>query len=157
MMINVCSAWQENEYACTSANGGAKVDHGSGGDNPLTGRVRVTVINEAWRMRHKLMQVMMERDREHPLSGCIELDDAYLGGRTKWGQARSWRARQDALCRRRPDQRAGTPVAHEAHCRRGLPSHRNRRLGAAAPRHGHSGRLRWVGLLSWRHRSRLRS
>ena len=25
--------------------------------------------NAAWRMRHKLMQVMMERDREHPLGG----------------------------------------------------------------------------------------
>ena len=30
--------------------------------------------NAAWRMRHKLMQVMMERDREHPAR------DAYLGG-----------------------------------------------------------------------------
>ena len=25
--------------------------------------------NAAWRIRHKLMQVMMERDREHPLGG----------------------------------------------------------------------------------------
>ena len=25
--------------------------------------------NAAWRTRHKLIQVMMERDREHPLSG----------------------------------------------------------------------------------------
>ena len=32
--------------------------------------------NAAWRIRHKLMQ----RDREHPLSGWIQLDDAYLGG-----------------------------------------------------------------------------
>ena len=40
--------------------------------------------------------------------------------RAKRRQARSWRARQDALCRRRRDQRAGTPVAHEAHRRRGL-------------------------------------
>ena len=29
------------------------------------------------RMRHKLMQVMMERDREHLLGGFIQLDDAY--------------------------------------------------------------------------------
>ena len=36
--------------------------------------------NAAWRMRHKLMQVMMERDRGHPLGGFIQLDDAYLGG-----------------------------------------------------------------------------
>jgi hypothetical protein len=36
--------------------------------------------NAAWRMKHKLMQVMMERDDDQPLSGFIELDDAYLGG-----------------------------------------------------------------------------
>ena len=42
--------------------------------------------NAAWRMRHKLMQVMMERDREHPLGGWIELDDAYLGGERSGGK-----------------------------------------------------------------------
>ena len=42
--------------------------------------------NAAWRIRHKLMQVMMERDREHPLSGWIELDDAYLGGERSGGK-----------------------------------------------------------------------
>ena len=36
--------------------------------------------NTAWHIRHKLMQVMMERDRKLPLAGRIELDDAYLGG-----------------------------------------------------------------------------
>lgn len=36
--------------------------------------------NAAWRMKHKLMQVMMERDNGKKLSGFIELDDAYLGG-----------------------------------------------------------------------------
>lgn len=36
--------------------------------------------NAAWRLRHKLMQVMFERDQQHRLSGFIELDDAYLGG-----------------------------------------------------------------------------
>lgn len=34
----------------------------------------------AWSLKHKLMQVMMERDRGKRLSGRIELDDAYLGG-----------------------------------------------------------------------------
>ena len=42
--------------------------------------------NAAWRMKHKLMQVMMERDREHPLSGWIQLDDAYLGGERSGGK-----------------------------------------------------------------------
>lgn len=36
--------------------------------------------NAAWRMKHKLMQVMMERDQDKKLSGFIELGDAYLGG-----------------------------------------------------------------------------
>ena len=36
--------------------------------------------NAAWRMRHTLMQVMMERDRAHLPGGFIQLDDAYLGG-----------------------------------------------------------------------------
>ena len=42
--------------------------------------------NAAWRMRHKLMQVMMERDREHVLGGFIQLDDAYLGGERSGGK-----------------------------------------------------------------------
>ena len=37
-------------------------------------------------MRHKLMQVMMERDRAHVLGGFIQLDDAYLGGERSGGK-----------------------------------------------------------------------
>jgi hypothetical protein len=36
--------------------------------------------NAAWRMKHKLMQVMLERGQGLKLSGFVELDDAYLGG-----------------------------------------------------------------------------
>jgi transposase-like protein len=42
--------------------------------------------NAAWRMKHKLMQVMMERDDTHPLSGFVEVDDAYLGGERAGGK-----------------------------------------------------------------------
>ena len=42
--------------------------------------------NAAWRMRHKRMQGMMERDREHQLGGFIQLDDAYLGGERSGGK-----------------------------------------------------------------------
>ena len=42
--------------------------------------------NAAWRMKHKLMQVMMERDHNNKLSGLIELDDAYLGGERTGGK-----------------------------------------------------------------------
>lgn len=36
--------------------------------------------NTAWKLKHKLMQVMMEHQSEEKLSGRIEIDDAYLGG-----------------------------------------------------------------------------
>lgn len=36
--------------------------------------------NTAWKVKHKIMQVMFERQQEKSLSGVIELDDAYLGG-----------------------------------------------------------------------------
>ena len=34
----------------------------------------------AWKLKHKLMPVMLERQREKQLSGRIEIDDAYIGG-----------------------------------------------------------------------------
>jgi len=34
----------------------------------------------AWRLKHKLMQVMLERVRQQSLAERIEMDDAYLGG-----------------------------------------------------------------------------
>ena len=34
----------------------------------------------AWRVKHKLMQVMVEREEKRVLSGHVVLDDAYLGG-----------------------------------------------------------------------------
>jgi len=34
----------------------------------------------AWRVKHKLLQVMKERDDQTPLGGIIEVDDVYWGG-----------------------------------------------------------------------------
>jgi transposase-like protein len=36
--------------------------------------------NSAWLMKHKLMQVMLEREGRRKLGGVIQLDDAYWGG-----------------------------------------------------------------------------
>ena len=36
--------------------------------------------NTAWKVKHKLMQVMNERDDTRPLGGWVQLDDAYWGG-----------------------------------------------------------------------------
>jgi transposase-like protein len=41
----------------------------------------------AWRMKHKLMQVMYERENSTRLSGRVEVDDAYLGGENPGGKA----------------------------------------------------------------------
>lgn len=34
----------------------------------------------AWRLKHKLLEVMMEREAARQLDGRVEIDDAYLGG-----------------------------------------------------------------------------
>ena len=40
----------------------------------------------AWRMKHKLMQAMNEKEEDTLLSGRVEVDDAYLGGKLKKGK-----------------------------------------------------------------------
>ena len=51
----------------------------------MSRRLGVT-YNTAWKIHHKLAQVMMERDRNKPLEGRVEMDDAYLGGRRSGGK-----------------------------------------------------------------------
>ncbi|MFT5505321.1 MAG: hypothetical protein ACI8XC_003040 [Gammaproteobacteria bacterium] len=43
--------------------------------------------NAAWRMKHKLLQVMKERDDSKLLSGHVQMDDVYWGGE-KHGEKR---------------------------------------------------------------------
>ena len=40
----------------------------------------------AWKIKHKLKQVMMERDASKQLTGRVEIDDAYLGGERTGGK-----------------------------------------------------------------------
>ena len=40
----------------------------------------------AWTVKHKLKQVMMERDAKKRLIGRLEMDDAYLGGHRSGGK-----------------------------------------------------------------------
>jgi len=51
----------------------------------LARRLGVTQ-NTAWKMSHKLMQVMLERERQQLLAGRVEMDDAYLGGKRRGGK-----------------------------------------------------------------------
>ena len=40
----------------------------------------------AWKIKHKLKQVMMERDAAKQLTGRVEIDDAYVGGERSGGK-----------------------------------------------------------------------
>ncbi len=40
----------------------------------------------AWRIKHKLMEVMLEREKTTQLSHRVEIDDAYLGGERSGGK-----------------------------------------------------------------------
>src|SRR5271165_2039445 len=52
----------------------------------------------AWKIKHKLAQVMLERDAGKRLSGRVAIDDAYLGGERT---AAIYTIVQTALCRTR--------------------------------------------------------
>lgn len=40
----------------------------------------------AWRLKHKIMQAMVEREEPRKLSGFVQIDDAYLGGERNGGK-----------------------------------------------------------------------
>lgn len=42
--------------------------------------------NAALRMKHKLQHVMKKREEDQPLSGFIQIDDSYLGGKSRGGK-----------------------------------------------------------------------
>ena len=64
---------------------GRHLQHRVGSSIELGRRLGVTQTT-AWKIKHKLMQVMMERDAVKRLTGRIEVDDAYLGGERNGGK-----------------------------------------------------------------------
>lgn len=40
----------------------------------------------AWRMKHKIMEAMTQREASRKLGGCVQIDDAYLGGERNGGK-----------------------------------------------------------------------
>jgi len=70
--------WFRAMYHLTQSKGGIS-------SIELGRRLGVTQTT-AWKIKHKLMQVMMERDAGKRLGGRIEMDDAYLGGERSGGK-----------------------------------------------------------------------
>jgi transposase-like protein len=76
----------------------------------------------AWKIQHKLMQVMLERDQDKPLTGeRIEVDDAYIGGERSGGKRGRGSAGKDALCRGRGNHCRGQAGAGQVQPGRQLP------------------------------------
>ena len=67
--------------------------------------------NAAWRMKHKLLQVMKERDDSKPLSGIIQLDDAYWGGERRGGKRGRGAAGKTPFVAAVQTDEAGHPIA----------------------------------------------
>jgi transposase-like protein len=70
--------WFRAMYHLTQSKGGIS-------SIELGRRLGVTQTT-AWKIKHKLMQAMMERDATKRLTGRIEIDDAYLGGERNGGK-----------------------------------------------------------------------
>ena len=113
--------------------------------------------NAAWRMRHKLMQVMMERDREHVLGGFIQLDDAYLGGERSGGKRGRGAPGKTPFVAAVETNEAGHPQRVKLTVVEGF---RLTEIAAWAQQHLSPGTqvlFRWAELLQWRDRGRLRA
>jgi hypothetical protein len=41
----------------------------------------------SWKIRHKIMRAMQERDSQYLLQGTVQIDDAYFGGERSGGKA----------------------------------------------------------------------
>lgn len=65
--------WFRAMYHLTQSKGGIS-------SLELARRLGVTQ-NTAWKISHKLMQVMHEREAQKRLTGRVEMDDAYIGGK----------------------------------------------------------------------------
>ena len=91
----------------------------------------------AWAVKHKIMAVMARREGETPLTGRVEMDDAYLGG-VRSGGKRGRGAAGKALRGGGLDQSRGAPAQAEAGAGQGLPQARDRawRQALAGPRRG---------------------
>ena len=63
-----------------------KISAHAAGMGGLTGSIFGVCYRTAWRIKHKLMQVMHEREALTILGGRVEVDDSYLGGQRSGGK-----------------------------------------------------------------------
>jgi hypothetical protein len=86
--------------------------------------------NSAWLMKHKLMQVMKERESTKPLAGWIQLDDAFWGGRRRGKRGRGARGKTPLVAAVSTDEEGNAATAAQPRAR--LANARDRALESAA-------------------------
>ena len=100
--VPLCT-WFRAMYHLTQSKGGIS-------SIELGRRLGVTQTT-AWKIKHKLMQVMMERDAVKRLTGRIEVDDAYLGGERNGGKrGRGSPGKRRSWLRSKPHRRASQSI-----------------------------------------------
>ena len=92
----------------------------------------------AWAVKHKIMAVMARREGETPLTGRVEMDDAYLGGVRSGGKRGRGAAGKTPFVAAVSTSPEGRPAQAEAGAGQGLPQARDRawRQALAGPRRG---------------------
>src|SRR6201988_5537658 len=75
--VPLCT-WFRAMYHLTQSKGGIS-------SIELGRRLGVTQTT-AWKIKHKLAQVMLERDAAKQMTGRVEIDDAYVGGERTGGK-----------------------------------------------------------------------
>ena len=66
--------------------------------------------NATWRLKHKLMQAMKERDDKKPLEGFVQLDDVYWGGVRRGSKGREAKGKRPFVAAVAMDKKAH-PIA----------------------------------------------
>lgn len=83
----------------------------------------------AWKMSHKLMQVMYEREISQPLGGRVEMDDAYLGGKDSGGKVGRGAGRKTPFVAAVETNEDGHPIRMKMMCVKGFRKEEIMRLG----------------------------
>jgi transposase-like protein len=89
--------------------------------------------NSAWLMKHKLMQAMLEREQGRKLTGVIQMDDAYWGGRRRgYKRGRGTRGKTPFVAAVATDPETGKPLSMRMDRVKGF---RSRELGRWSRKH----------------------
>ena len=119
------------------------------------GRQLGVSYNTAWSLKHKLMQVMKERDESGRLGHIVQVDDAYLGGETRGGKRGRGAQGKTPFVAAVQVTEEGRPVALRMSCVKGFRKQEIAGLGPPASAAGDGGLLGRTGLLPGSGGSRL--